>query len=309
MLLSRALTLAAAGRRLAEFFEGGAGAGEGLLIVFFLPGHRESLREGLSRGVALAVGEEGEAEFDAVRGTLGGELGGALEVTHGFGGGGVGQTAVDEFDDEARGGAERGDLVVPAAEHVMRVIVVGVEGEGLLGAFLHVTGVFELRASVGVGGEFAVADGEGEDIHGIARAEDDGALGVDERLAAEAFFFGDIGGVEGEIGILAREFLEEDGIVGARGVGLEKEVEGRFGIEASLGGERGADEGVGISGGETTRSETREHGGEEQEAATGGHQRILRTRSALGCEGETCHWKILEGASGALASRAGWGYL
>ncbi len=72
--------------KLAEFFEGGAGAGTGFLVVFFALRHREGLLEGEFGGVALAVREQGEAEFHAVSGEVGGEFGGALEEAHGFGG-------------------------------------------------------------------------------------------------------------------------------------------------------------------------------------------------------------------------------
>jgi hypothetical protein len=43
--------------------------------------------------------------------------------------------------------------------------------------------------------------------------------------------------------------LEEDGVVGSCGVGLEKEFEGGFGVEAGLGGEGGAKEGRGVGSG------------------------------------------------------------
>ena len=58
------------GHQSAEFFEGGPGAGVGFVVVFFLLGEGERLLEGGFCGVALAVGEEREAEFDAVRGEL-----------------------------------------------------------------------------------------------------------------------------------------------------------------------------------------------------------------------------------------------
>lgn len=296
----------------AEFFESGAGAAAGFVVVFFLLREGEGLLEGGFGGGALAVGEEGEAEFDAVRRELRREFGGAREQADGFGGGGVGEAAVDELYDEARRGAEGGDFVVPAAEDVMGVVVGGIEGEGALGVFADMAGVFELGAGVGVGGEFAVADREGEDVDGIGGAEGDGALGVGEGGGAEAFFLGDVGRVEREIGILAREFLENERIVGARGVEAEKEVEGGLRIEAGLGGEGVAEERIGVGGVEAKRREARECGEGEEGAAAGEHRRLLRGGGGRGCEAGECHRRNGGRERGsevaALARRAGNGY-
>jgi len=95
------------------------------------------LLEGEFGGVALAVREQGEAEFHAVSGEVGSEFGGALEEAHGFGGGGVGQTSVNEAHDQSSGGTEGRDFVVPPTKDVVRVIIGGVEGEGLLGGGFH----------------------------------------------------------------------------------------------------------------------------------------------------------------------------
>ena len=180
-----------------EFREGVAGAAAGFVVVFLAGRKRERVLEGVASCGRLVVGEEGETEFDVMRERWRGELDGALEMADGFGGGGGRESAVNQADEEAFRGAERGDLVMPAAENVVGVVVVGVEREGLFGVLADEAGVFDARAGVGVEPEFAVADGEGEDVDGIVRREGDGALSVGEGFGAEALFLRDIGCVVG----------------------------------------------------------------------------------------------------------------
>ena len=222
--------------------------------------------EGEFGGLALAVREEGETEFHPVSGEVRGELGGALKQTHGFGGGGVGQTSVNEAHDQSSGGTEGRDFVVPPTEDVVRVVVGGVEGEGLLGGGFHQPGVFNLRAGVGEGGQFAVTNGEGEDVDGVLGFERHGAFREGERFGAETFLLGPVFCVETEIGVLAGNFLEQKGIVGSCGDGLEKKFEGGLRIKTCLGSEGGLEEGIGrgYSRGGAKRSKARERGGEEE---------------------------------------------
>lgn len=232
--------------------------------------------EGEFGGVALAVREEGEAEFHAVSGEVRGEFGGALKQTHGFGGGGVGQTSVNEAHDQSSGGTEGRDFVVPPTEDVVRVVVVGVEGEGLLGGGFHQPGVFNLRAGVGEGGQFAVTNGEGEDVDGVLGFERHGAFREGERFGAETLLFGAVLGVKTEIGVLAGDFLEDERVVGVGGVGLEETFEGGLRIKAGLGSEGGLEEGVrgGCRRGGLETAAAGEHGAEqEQEDSAGGVHR------------------------------------
>lgn len=178
-----------------------------------------------------------------------------MKAGDGLGGGGGGQGAVDEFDEELRGAAERGDFVVPAAQKMVRPGVVRIEGEGALGFLFHEAGVGDFGAGVAAEAERAVADGEGENADGVFGIEGDGALGVGECLGCTAFFLGDgIGGeIDDGVGVLAGDFLEDEGVVGFRGVSLEEEVKGFGGIEVLLGGETFADERICVgctSGGE-----------------------------------------------------------
>ena len=224
----------------------------------------------------MAVREEGEAEFHPVSGEVRGEFGGALEEAHGFGGGGVGQTSVNESYDKPSGGTEGRDFVVPPTEDVVRVVIGGVEGEGLLGGDFHQSGVFNLRAGVGEGTEFAVTNGEGEDVDGVLGFERHGAFREGERFGAETFLLGPVFRVETEIGVLAGDFLEDERVVGVGGVGLEKKLERGLRIKTCLGGEGGLEEGIGrgYSRGGAKRSKARERGEEqEQEDSAGGVHR------------------------------------
>jgi hypothetical protein len=63
-----------------------------------------------------------------------------------------------------------------------------------------------------------------------------GALGVGESEGAEFFLLSEIGGIERGVGVLARDFLKDDRVVGLRGISLEKEREGGFGIETRFSG-------------------------------------------------------------------------
>lgn len=240
----RILRRGAAARGL-KFLEGVAGAVTDFFVVFLALGHGEGLFEGFFGGGALAVGEEGEGELDAVRREVRGKFGGAPEMADGLGGGGVGEAAIDELEDDASGSAEGGDLVVPTAEDVVGIVVVGIEGEGFVGVLFHETGVLDLGASLGIGRELAVADGEREDVDGVLGLEGDGALGAVERLVAEPLFLLEGRGVGGEVGVLVRELLQDERIVGPDAVSLEEEIEGGLGIEAGFGGEGGFDQWIG----------------------------------------------------------------
>lgn len=244
--------------------------------------------ESFFRGGGLAVGEQGKAEFDAMGGQRRGEFGGAAQEAHGVGGRGGGQAAVDEADEKARGGAQGRDFVVPAAEDVVGVVVGGIEGEGPQGVVFHEPGVFDFRAGVGIGPEFAVADGEREHVHGIRGSEGHGTLGEGEGRGAEAFFLGEVGRVEIEVGILPGDFLQEKRIVGVGGVGLEKKGEGGFGIKAGLGGEGFVEEGL-CGGGQACGQEAGENEEGQKGAATGDHRRLIRGRGGRGCGAGECH--------------------
>ena len=226
--------------------------------------------EGVAGGGGLAVGEERETEFDVMRKRPRGEFDGALEMADGVGGGGGWESAVDQADQKAFRGAERGDFVVPAAEDVMRVVVSGIEGEGFFDMLANEAGVFDARAGVGVEPEFSVANGEGEDVDGIGGGEGDGALGVGKRFGAEAFFLGGVGRVVGEVGVLAGNFLENEGVVGARGVGAEVEIERGAGVETRLGGlgvgKKGNVVGVGRECGDEGRAGKKENDEEGEDA-------------------------------------------
>ena len=165
---------------------------------------------------------------------------------------------------------------MPPTEDVVRVVVGGVEGEGLLGGGFHQPGVFNLRAGVGEGGQFAVTNGEGEDVDGVLGFERHGAFREGERFGAETFLLGPVFCVETEIGVLAGNFLEQKGIVGSCGDGLEKKFEGGLRIKTCLGSEGGLEEGVrgGCRRGGIETAATGERGAEqEQEDSAGGVHR------------------------------------
>lgn len=191
--------------------------------------------EGAARGVALAVGEKGEAEFHAMGRKVGRKFDGALQVADSLGGGGGREATVDQTNEQALGGAETRDFVVPAAEDMVGVVVIRIQRDGAFGLVADGAGGFDSRARVGVEAEFTVGDGEREDVDGVVGLEFDGAAGVGESFGAEAAFFTEVACVDGEVGILARNFLEDGGIVRVCGVGAEEEIERGFRVEAAFG--------------------------------------------------------------------------
>jgi hypothetical protein len=61
-------------------------------------------------------------------------------------------------------------------------------------------------------------------------------LGVGESEGAEFFLLSEIGGIERGVGVLARDFLEDNGVVGLRGVSLEQKHKSALGIETCFSG-------------------------------------------------------------------------
>ena len=191
---------------------------------------------------------------------VGFEFDGALQRLHGRRGRGGGQAAVEKADEDARGGAERGDLVVPATEDVVGPGVARIEREGALGLLPHEPRVLDAGLEVAVDGEFAVRDSQREDVFGVARFEGDGAPRVVEgalRVTAAGFVGGE---VDDEVGVLPRDFLQDAGVIGPGAIRGEVELKGAAGIEAILGGVGGGQRGFDVGAGRGPQSGGQQEG-------------------------------------------------
>ena len=74
-----------------------------------------------------------EAKFQLMCGKFGGELNRAPEVADSVGRRCWRKTAIDQLHQKTRAGAERGDFVVPATQHVVSVIIIWIQLERSLG--------------------------------------------------------------------------------------------------------------------------------------------------------------------------------
>lgn len=160
----------------------------------------------------------------------------AAEVLHAVSGRGGGEAAVDQADEETRGGVDRGDFIVPLTEDVVGVAVVGIEREGGDGVIFHEAGVGDFGFVVRVEANFSVADCEREKVDGVIGCERMSALSVGKGEVAKFFLLDESGAIERGVGVLAGDFLEDEGVVGLGDVGGEVELEGRLGIETRFGG-------------------------------------------------------------------------
>ena len=125
--------------------------------------------------------------------------------------------------------------MVPLAEDVVGVAVVGIKREGCDGVIFHEARVGDFGFVVRVEANFGVADCERENVDGVFGCESVSALSVGKGEIAKFFLLDEIGGIERGVRVLAGDFLEDGGIVGLRLVGGEVELEGAAGIELGLG--------------------------------------------------------------------------
>jgi hypothetical protein len=235
--------------------------------------------EGGAGAGGIAMGEVREAEFEVVLQLVGLEFHGALEVADGVGSRGVRQTAIDEPDNPARDGAELVYFVVPAAEQVVRPGIRRIKSEGALRVGAYQPGKGDLVAGVAVEGEFAVADGEGEDALRVGGIEVHGAATVVESALHRLFSAFAIGQVEGEIRILAGDATQDERVVGPETLRLLQQFQRPACVEPGLGGEGFAEQrvdGAGV-GGAGRGSPEREAGAKAE------HFRLLRPNQGFGC--------------------------
>ena len=190
--------------------------------------------------VGLSVGLQSKAELDVVCRMFRSEMNGQPEVANGLSGRGIGQATVDKTDQKAFACSQCRDLVMPAAENMVSVVIFWIHRDCALSEVPHQTGTFDLFASAGEQRELAVAYGDRGEVDGTSRIERGGAGGECERLRAELFLQLGTRGVFGQVRELSGDLLENERISRTSGVGAAVKFERRGGIEAGFGGERGA---------------------------------------------------------------------